>query len=135
MNISTNFTLEELCKCKHCGSFCKPNNQLVKVLEQLRSKVGLPLIITSGYRCPKHPLEINKKATGQHTLGTAVDIRIPDGISKKAFLIIILTIKEIKGVGVPIDQNYIHIDIRNTPARWGYKNKKQIPYSEAIKHI
>lgn len=136
MNISTNFTRDELCKCKcGCNTYIKPNIKLVNILEKLRKKVGKPLIINSSYRCPNHPLEKHKRKTGQHTLGNAVDIKIPKGISKKVFLEIILTIKEITGIGLPIDQNYIHIDIRNIPARWAYKNNKQIPYEEGLKGI
>lgn len=139
MNLSNNFTNEEVCKCKcGCGTYGKANMNLILALEKLRCKLNLPLIINSGYRCRKHKLEINKKSIGQHTLGTAVDIRVPKGITKKAFLIAILTVSEFKngGIGVPISSNYIHVDIRPNRSRWGYDtNGTIISYDEGIKRI
>lgn len=134
-DLSTNFDKKEfICKCG-CNQYISINPLLILSLELLRKRVGLPLIINSGGRCKKHPLERNKKSTGQHTLGNAADIRIPDGITKKAFLIIILTISHFKGVGLSVDSNYIHLDVRTTPARWGYKNGKQITYNQALNEL
>jgi uncharacterized protein YcbK (DUF882 family) len=101
-------------------------------LELLRHKAGLPIVISSGYRCKQHPLEINKKNIGQHQLGKAVDIKIPKGLTKKQLLIIILTISQIKGIGLPVDSDYIHIDTRDKITKWGYYNNKQITYNEAL---
>ena len=67
-----NFKLSEF-SCKHCGEN-KVSHDLIDKLQELRNECDFPFIITSGYRCPKHPVEINKKKYGMHTKGLAVDI-------------------------------------------------------------
>tara|TARA_R110001599_G_scaffold95873_1_gene248403 strand:+ start:574 stop:876 length:303 start_codon:yes stop_codon:yes gene_type:complete len=43
-------------------------------LQELREAVAMPMTITSGYRCPEHPIEKKKSSgKGQHTIG-AIDI-------------------------------------------------------------
>lgn len=46
-----------------------------KVLEPLRKAYGKPIIVTSGYRCPKLNKAVGGSATSQHVLGQAADIR------------------------------------------------------------
>ena len=85
MNLSKNFTLEEL----YASSVAKqhkiqnvPDKQTIanlgclvqNLLQPLRDKLRRPIMVTSGYRCP----ELNKLVGGaknsQHVLGQAVDI-------------------------------------------------------------
>lgn len=52
--------------------------QLCKeVLEPLRSYVGQPIIITSGYRCNQLNIKVGGAYASQHTLGEAADIQLP----------------------------------------------------------
>ena len=52
--------------------------QLCKeVLEPLRSFVGKPIIINSGYRCNQLNIRVGGAYASQHTLGEAADIRLP----------------------------------------------------------
>lgn len=46
-----------------------------KVLDPLREKWGKPIIVTSGYRCPKLNTIIGGAPGSQHMKGEAVDIR------------------------------------------------------------
>ena len=48
---------------------------LTEMLEQLRSAVGVPLIVTSGYRCPRHNARVDGSARSLHMSGRAADIR------------------------------------------------------------
>jgi uncharacterized protein YcbK (DUF882 family) len=70
------FKLEEF-GC-HCG--CKENKidlAFVKKLDDLREVFGKTMIISSGYRCPKHNTDVSHTgATGPHTTGHAADILI-----------------------------------------------------------
>jgi zinc D-Ala-D-Ala carboxypeptidase len=134
-DISNHFNKSEMI-CKHCGAYKEMDPALLKGLDTLRDIINQPLVLNSAYRCPKHPLEVNKKTKGQHTMCKAADIRIPNTITKKVFLILILRIPEFKGIGLPTHSNYIHVDTRNKPARWGYDiNNKQIAYDKALKSI
>ena len=52
--------------------------QLCKeVLEPLRSFVGKPIIISSGYRCNQLNVKVGGAYASQHTLGEAADIKLP----------------------------------------------------------
>ena len=68
------FTSDEM-KCQHCG---KENWQpeFMEELDILRRSFGKPMIVTSGYRCPEHPIEAKKERPGAHSTGLAVDIAV-----------------------------------------------------------
>lgn len=69
------FTDDELkCKCG-CEELIFDQNARIK-LNLIREDWGKPMIVSSGYRCPNHPLEVHKNATGEHSTGMCVDIRI-----------------------------------------------------------
>ena len=54
-------------------------NLCEQVLEPLRQFFNVPIVIGSGYRCPKlnsHP-EVKGATSSQHMTGEAADIRIP----------------------------------------------------------
>ena len=72
-DLFANFTEEEMA-CRHCGEFGVTAG-LMEALQDLRNLTG-PLVVSSGYRCKDHPVEIVKKApgTGSHCRGLAVDI-------------------------------------------------------------
>ena len=61
--------------CSHSGK-CVVDKDFLDRLQALRTKLGFPLIITSGYRSETHPVEAKKKKLGAHTTGKAVDIKI-----------------------------------------------------------
>ena len=55
-------TLQQLCK---------------EVLEPLRSYVGQPIVISSGYRCNQLNIKVGGAYASQHTVGEAADIQLP----------------------------------------------------------
>ncbi len=48
-----------------------------EVLEPLRSFVGRPIVISSGYRCNQLNIKVGGAYASQHTLGEAADIHLP----------------------------------------------------------
>ena len=48
-----------------------------EVLEPLRSFVGGPIVISSGYRCNQLNIKVGGAYASQHTLGEAADIKLP----------------------------------------------------------
>jgi uncharacterized protein YcbK (DUF882 family) len=54
---------------------CEMDFEFIEVLQEIRDEYKKPIIINSGYRDRKHPLEIDKATPGEHTLGLAEDIR------------------------------------------------------------
>lgn len=72
------FTLDELkCKCGNCSSTgleMKPD--FMNKLVMLRESCGIPLIITSAYRCSAYNEKVSDTSiNGPHTKGKAVDIK------------------------------------------------------------
>jgi zinc D-Ala-D-Ala carboxypeptidase len=89
MDLSKHFTLEEFCHSQTAARLAIDNipndvqiqamrNLCITVLEPLRAHFNLPVIVDSGFRCPKLNAAIpNSSTTSQHCLGEAVDIIIP----------------------------------------------------------
>jgi len=111
------FSDDELrCKCG-CGQV-RMNDVFLAKADQLRELLGMPLPVTSGYRCENHPAEKGKSTTGAHRQGKAIDIachgadsmRIMSAAHALAFT----------GIGAkqhgPIEKRIVHIDtISGTP--------------------
>jgi hypothetical protein len=73
------FKEKELC-CKCCGQLpplAKENIEALveNVLDPLRERYGKPIIVNSGYRCPKHNAAVGGASGSQHMRGEAADIR------------------------------------------------------------
>lgn len=113
------FTLEEL-RCSHCGE-TKMDNEFMKKLVLIRKLCGFPLRITSGYRCPDHPIEKAKgHHRGPHATGKAVDIAI-SGENAITFLKHALE-HGMTGIGVnqrSAQVRFIHVD-QLAPRIWSY---------------
>lgn len=102
MNISQNFTLEELLRSetasrKNVSEQWTPSDAVKdnlkklcdNVLEPLRSFVGKPLIITSGYRCKRVNKLVGGSPTSQHTEGKAADFHVSGMTVESLFKFII----------------------------------------------
>ena len=63
---------EFTCKCG-CGETVI-SRHLLEMLDEARGFAKTPFVITSGYRCNKHPESI-KNPTSSHINGLAVDIK------------------------------------------------------------
>ncbi len=51
---------------------------VTEVLEPARQRLGIPIMVNSGYRCPKHNALVGGVANSQHMKGEAADIRCAD---------------------------------------------------------
>lgn len=72
-DLRRNFSTHEF-RCKHCGALRGPTEALLDVLQRLRDRVGRPLIIVSGYRCPTHNTRVGGATRSRHLAGDAADI-------------------------------------------------------------
>lgn len=109
-----NFTREEFaCTCG-CGTN-EIRDETIDVAQDIRTECGFPLPVTSGYRCPEHPAERNKKtATGTHPEGTATDF----GVSHKQAVEVHKALAKhprVTGIGInqrgKVKKRFIHYDI------------------------
>ena len=102
------------CKCDNCGGANEMDEHFISRLQDLRDKCGFPFRITSGYRCPLHPIEAAKKEAGRlsaHSTGLAADIAVRG--SEAFTLIKHATDLGFVGLGVAQkgDSRFIHLDM------------------------
>ena len=65
---------EFLCRC--CGQEAMVP-EFMQRLQEFRSALGFPFVISSGYRCPNHNDSVSSTGRdGPHTTGRAVDIQV-----------------------------------------------------------
>ena len=117
---------EMACKC--CGAL-DMNDHFMGMLDNLREEVCMPVIINSGYRCPKHNAEIGGSKNSAHLEGKAADIRV--GGHHAATLLYHAFNLGFKGYGIkqngPFERRFIHLDTASDePGRprdwvWSYK--------------
>ena len=112
IRLTENFGLWEF-QCSCCGQV-KIHPKLVEMLQALREKVGKPVIITSGYRCPEHNKAVGGVKSSYHTRGMAADIKV-SGVSVSQIAQLAETIG-FNGIG--IYPSFVHVDIRDEKARW-----------------
>ncbi len=125
------FTREELA-CRHCleegrslDDACQFSEEFAVLLDEIREQCGFALPVTSGYRCPNHPIEKSKESAGEHTTGFAVDIQVSYA---KAFTLLQVAMRHgIHRIGVnqkgSPDSRFIHLGMSPrfpSPAVWSY---------------
>lgn len=108
--LTEHFNLREF-QCKHCGQ-AKISYKLVSMLEALRQELGVPFVITSGYRCPNHNANVGGAKNSFHVQGLACDIACPKGWTVEAFTKKCLE-HGFTGVGAYPAQNFVHVDVRS----------------------
>ena len=87
------FTKSSTATARHIDN--TPNEEQVKnlkalcenVLEPLRQHFNCPIVIGSGYRCPKLNKAVGGVANSQHQHGEAADIHIPDEATGKRWFV------------------------------------------------
>jgi len=124
---SVHFSDHELA-CHHCGvNGCQA--LLVGQLEVLRALISealgrdTPVYIDSAFRCAEWN-EATKHAAShsQHLLGNAADLRVA-GMSAAKLWAFVQKVPGFKGVGRSDPGGFVHVDVREVPARWCYDSE------------
>lgn len=118
MSWSSPFFTEEEMRCQ-CG--CEQDgmhSEFMEKLTSLRADWGQPMTVTSGYRCPNHPIEARKTKPGTHASGRAVDIAV-QGEDAYKFLCAALG-HGFTGIGVNQkgSSRFIHLDDLTRDEGW-----------------
>jgi hypothetical protein len=124
MNLSLNFTLEEMIRSDYAARRGWPNEpndkvianlkRLAILLEEVRSELKCPIIVNSAYRSEKVNSAIGGTKNSQHMLGCAADIR---GVNRSPDDLML----HIIGSDIKYDQlikefdSWVHISIPNNP--------------------
>jgi uncharacterized protein YcbK (DUF882 family) len=123
MNLTPNFTLEELTHTDHREYDNTPNDaelanivRLADFLEQVKAVLGgKPIMVNSAFRSKQVNDAVGSKDTSQHRIGCAADIRVPGMTPDQV-------VKAIIAAGIGYDQvirefdRWTHISIPNTVA-------------------
>lgn len=120
-DLSKNFSRREFaCRGKDCcGGSAPVHPELISGLQQLRDNVGVPLTISSGFRCRRHNAAVGGARQSQHTFGTAADVLVPSGWTATQLADLAETIDVFRDGGIGIYPTWVHLDVRpNGPARW-----------------
>ena len=119
------FSFDEM-KCK-CGCDQAPMDQeFMVLLDNIRESLAKPLIISSGYRCPNHPIEAKKAKPGAHATGKAADIAVAGVDAQRVLLAAMLLDVNRLGVQQKGTGRFIHVDTCTeedglpSPAIWSY---------------
>lgn len=128
MNLTENFTLEEMIKNGH-GFENKPDDTQIKALKNLCEKVLQPLrdglkmtiIVQSGFRCYALNKKVGGSATSQHMKGEAADINCFDKATAFFYIAQNLDFDQlIWEKGTDIQPQWIHVSCKLTG-----KNRRQ----------
>ena len=58
-------------RCKHCGENHTDPKHMARI-DELRRRVGFPIVLSSGYRCPVHNQAVSSTGpNGPHTRGAS----------------------------------------------------------------
>jgi len=133
MNLSPNFTLEELTVSEIAARRNLDNTpnatevanlvRVAELLEQVRALLGKPILVNSAFRSKPVNDAVGSRDTSQHRLGCAADIRVP-GLTPKQVVQACIDAK------LPFDQiieefdSWTHISVSNT--------KEQQPRRQAL---
>lgn len=102
--------------CHHCGALGL-TPEMKEKLDALRETLGRPVVLTSAYRCPKHPIEKRKKTPGTHAQGIAVDIKV-DTVKEVSEIVRVARSLGFQGLGIA--DTFVHIDLRPVRMWWPY---------------
>lgn len=124
MRMSKNFSLVELvhsdtAKARGIDNSLPPYlmrnaKALVERVQMIRDALGVPIAISSGYRCPELNKAVGGKPTSQHQLGLAADIHAKGYSAQELF-------NKIKTLKIPFDQlilekvggkEWVHISVQ-----------------------
>lgn len=105
--------------CRCCGMLPTTGISMALLLglERLRLRIGRPINISSGYRCPNHNRAVGGVWNSQHVAGTAADIYV-EGVSTRELARICKQIFD--GVGTYVSQGFVHVDMRAGGSVPGY---------------
>lgn len=108
--ITKNFSASEVaCPCCHKANM---QAEFMKLLQEVRDIVGVPLPPTSGYRCAAHNKLVGGAPASMHLQGRAIDIAT-SGDKRLRFNIIKAALK-VGMTGVEVSPYHVHLDNRDT---------------------
>ena len=114
IQVAENFLLRGF-ECKDGSHQVVLHSELLKRLQSLRSALGRPVYINSGYRNPAHNARVGGSQGSDHLRGMAADIHVP-GISPRELA---AAARQAGFRGIGTYNSFVHVDVRENRAEWG----------------
>lgn len=118
--LTKNFRRSEFqCSCGCSAQIV--DDMLAENLQAIRDKVGVPITITSGYRCVSHNKAVGGAAGSRHLYGIAADWRTKDRSINPVALGILAAEQGFGGVGIYWRSDtdaFVHSDTRTGQVWW-----------------
>lgn len=86
----------------------------IDALQEIRSTLDRPLVVTSAYRSPQHNRKIGGSKRSRHLAGAAFDVAM--GQNGRAEFVKLAKAKGFNGFGYY--PSFVHVDFRSRPAAW-----------------
>lgn len=133
-DLTKDFSQHEFkCKCK-CDEVVI-HRDLLYGLQNLRKIADAKVIIKSAFRCSKHNEAIGGAKNSYHVQGKAADIVI-EGKSLKEMYSLAFLIPEFRNGGIGLyPEGFIHVDVRESPGRWGRINGKYVAIEKVLEGL
>lgn len=111
-------------RCSATGD-CFMQAHFMDTLQEIRREYGKPMVITSGYRSRRHPIEAKKNLPGEHTYGCCADVAVSGA---DALRLLQIALKHgISRIGVKQDNRgteFLHLGVGApglpNPSLWSY---------------
>lgn len=113
--LSTNFSASEFACFDGSDPFFVAE-ELVEILQKIRTNFGKAVTITSAYRTESHNDAVGGSPTSQHLRGMAADIQV-SGVTPATVAAYAETLLPSSG-GIGIYSSFTHVDVRTTKSRW-----------------
>ena len=97
--------------------------QLVRTLKAIERHYGKPVVVTSGFRSPRHNRKIGGARNSRHTSCEAADIQI-SGVSKWDLAAYVRSLPGRGGVGTYCHTRSVHVDI-GTKRDWNWRCRRR----------
>jgi uncharacterized protein YcbK (DUF882 family) len=97
--------------------------QLVRTLKSIERHYGKPVVVTSGFRSPKHNRRIGGARNSRHTSCEAADIQV-SGVSKWDLAAYVRSMPGRGGVGTYCHTRSVHVDI-GTKRDWNWRCRRR----------
>ena len=113
--LSANFKVNEFA-CEDGSDVVFVSDELVSVLQKIRSHFGKAVTINSGYRTSAHNKKVGGSQYSQHLYGMAADIAVK-GVAPQTVAAYAEKIMPRKG-GIGLYSTFVHVDVRVNRYRW-----------------
>ncbi len=113
IRVAESFHLREF-QCKDGSHQVVLHSELLRRLQDLRSALGRPVIINSGYRNPGHNARVGGSPDSFHQRGMAADIVVRGLPSAKLGAVA----REAGFRGIGTYSSFVHVNVREKKAEW-----------------